>query len=249
MTHILRLDSRDRSNPTDSNTDFNINTTPIHVINARLKQVVIPNIFNNIRSSPASDANNVFTFLVAGVTNTITVPDGFYSISSLLSYMNAELDEIDVVLTYNESSGLITLDNPTGATIGIRTESDGNIMAAVLGITTTELIPAGSSQIFGNKPNLYNYSMVYVASKRISNGYNITDRRGRHPIIAIVPVDVAYGANIVYEPNEQHSINFTIDTNIEDVDLSLVNHQGEIISLPSNHHWIVTVEYDTLLVK
>ena len=248
MSHILRIDSRDKTNPTSSNSNFVINTVPIHVKTARVKQVVLPNIFNNIRNAPSRDANNLFSYETGGSPAFFTITPGFYDLVQLLEAVNTQLTGASVELVFNEITGLITINN-TGADFSLINKTDGNSMADVLGIVTSEVVTGGSSVTLGGKPNLFNYSIVYVSSKRISNGFNLTDPKGRFPVIACVPIDVPYGGSVVYEVQEQHQIDFMVDTPIDEIDIQIVNHHGEPIDIPNNHHVQILIEYDGRLVK
>lgn len=242
MPLILRIDSRDKDESSRSNTDFTVDTLPLHATNVRVKQVIIPNIFNNIRNSPPADANSLFHMEVAGSPLDAILPNGLYTVDQLTTYLGGVLTGID--LTLDPITGHITLLNNSGGTIKIFNTDDGNPMGVILGITVTEEITAGGSITFGNKPNLFNYSMLYVVSSKLSNAYNMISSRDnqRLPVIATVPIDVGYGANVVYEPNEIHDVEFESKTNIENIDMKLVNHAGEVVPMDSNHHWQVLCE-------
>lgn len=253
MSHILRIHSKHKSQPAQTNSNFTINTTPIHVVTARLKQILIPNIFNNIRFEPFSDRNSTFQYQTNGATNFFNIVDGFYTLTQLINSIEALLSGINITLTFSETTGKITLTNAgvvDFTVIGSDNNIINNTMADVLGIGASDVIvAAATSTIFPNKPNLYNYTNVYIASSRISNGFNMIDPNGRHPVLASVPINVPYGGIVTYEPTEQHDIEFVIDTNIEDIDISLVNHNGEIIPMDSNHHIHVLIETDNRPVK
>ena len=91
--------------------------------------------------------------------------------------------------------------------------------------------------------------MIYVESRRLSNGHNTTSADNRLPIIATVPIIVPYGADIVYEPQTQTQIQFEADTNIEETDIRLTNHYSETLTLPTNQHIQVLYEFNETLVR
>ena len=122
-------------------------------------------------------------------------------------------------------------------------------MANALGIVTTETVAAAGTKLFGNKVNMISYSMIYIESRRLSNGHQTTSASRRLPIIATIPLTTDYGTDIVYEPQTQTSIQFESDVNIEAVDLRLTNHNGETLSLPSNYSIQVLYEFNTTLVR
>jgi hypothetical protein len=240
MPTIIRIDSRDRETASVSNTNFTVNHVPIHTAQARIKMVIIPNLFNNIRASPPSDANSTFSYELAAVPTSFIIPSGFYNITELITYIEAQ--QAGITLTYDDETNLITFANATGGDFEIINKADGNSLADVLGIVTTQTVATGSSITFANKPNLFNYNMLYIASNRLSNGYNLISGEQRLSIVASIPLNEPYGSVIYYEIQEQHPIEFQSPVNIEDVDIRLINHSGEVVDLPSNHHIQVLVE-------
>lgn len=249
MSTILRIDSRDRESASASNTNFVVNHVPIHTAQARIKMVIIPNMFNNIRTSPTSDANSIFSYEVGGVPASFIIPSGFYNITQLIDYIESQFDTGSLTLTFSETTGLITFTNNTLPDFKIINKADGNQIADVLGIVTTQTVAATASITFTNKPNLFSYQMLYIASRRLSNGYNLISADRRLPIVATIPLNEAYGGIVHYEVQQQHPIVFQSDTNLEDIDIQLVNHAGEVVELPSNHHIQILVESDNTVVK
>lgn len=249
MSNILRLDSRDRSAESKSNTDFVINFVPVHARVLRVKQIIIPNLFPNIRALPTSDANSTFSYETGGVPASFVIPTGYYTITSLITYLETQLTALSITFVQDANTGLITLTNGGGSTFEVINLADGNSLANVLGITTTTTVNPAGSTTFGNRPNMYNYSMVYVMSRKLSNSYNLVSGEQRLPIIATIPVDVVFGANINYTPDVQHEVVFEGDHNIEDADIALVNHSGDVLDLPSNHHWQILVECEKTHVR
>ena len=243
MPIIYRIDSRDRLNSSLSNTDFVVNTDPVATLSAQVKMVIVPNVFNNIRSLPESDANATYSYEIGGVPGSFTIPDGFYNITQLITYIEAQ---IAVTIVADANTGLLTLTNNTGADFEIITYADGNLIGDVLGISATSTLANGASSTFGNKYNLYSYQMVYIASRRLSDGFNVVSGAGRFPVIATVPIDVEYGGLIYYEVAEQHEIIYPSTNNIEEIDIQLVNHYGHVIPLPPNYHIQVLVEFQPL---
>lgn len=244
MVYIARIDSRDRTTDSKSNTDFISNTLPLHTISVRIKQIVIPNLFPNIRASPTTDANSTFSYETGGAPATVVVPTGYYSTTELLAYLTAQLTAITITFAQNTNTGLITITNGGAATFDVINSADGNAMASALGITTSATLAPAATQTFGNRPNIYNHSLIYVQSSKLANSFNCISGTKRLPIVATIPVDVAFGANIIYEPNELHDIVFESSYNIEDIDIKIVNHYGEVLELPSNHSVQVLIECD-----
>ena len=248
MSTIFRVDSRDRDADSISNTSFAVNCIPTHCVHARLKQIIIPNVFDNIRASPASDANSTFSYETAGAPATVVIPDGFYTIDDLLTLLEAALVALTITFSLNTNTGKITITNGGAATFEVINLADGNAMADALGITVTETLAAAGTATFGNKVNMISHSVIYVESRILSNGHGVTSSTSRLPIIATIPVDVVYGSNINYTPTTQHIVYFGDNTNIESTDIRLTNHSGETLTIGSNHHIQVLVDFNTTVV-
>ena len=91
MSILYRVDSRNRDSDSKSNTEFSVNCVPTHCVTAQLKQIIIPNVFDNIRASPAGDANSTFSYETGGVPATVVIPDGFYTIDDLITLLESAL--------------------------------------------------------------------------------------------------------------------------------------------------------------
>ena len=242
MSRIYRIDSRDKVGVNDTNTNFSINTISTDIKNIKVKQIVIPNLFNNIRDG--TDQNNILNFTSGALSLNVTVPPGFYSLDQLLFYINDQLNggggALGLIFTYNETTGLINITNG-GADIVLLASSP---MAYVLGLMENLTILTMTSSVIPNKPNLFNYSMIYVNSRKLSNGYNMITSEGRQSIIATIPLNTPYGSNIIYEPQNPITISFENIINIDNVDIQIVNHNNEVLYLPANHHIQILMEYD-----
>ena len=243
MVLIYRVDSRDKDASSISNTDFTVDTIPFHASDLRVKQIVFPNLFNNVRALPAGDNNSTFSYELATVPTTTLVADGFYSITQLIAALNTVLGA-NFVFSHDTITDLVSFQNVAGVDFELITTSSGNVMGDALGITVNQTVAAGNTVVLGNKPNLYNYSILYISSNKLSNSFNLISGQNRFPIIATIPFTVSYGELVVYEVNEQHTIKFQSSTNIENVDIKLINHNGEVVALPSNHHIQVLLEVD-----
>lgn len=106
---IMILDSRDRQNSSDSVTDYLVQLTKpmMNVSKVQLKEVCIPWTIYNISNAKG---NNQMT-LNEAVTGdfTITVPDGWYDISTLCSDLETLLDDGGTDNTYTVSYDASTM--------------------------------------------------------------------------------------------------------------------------------------------
>lgn len=242
-THTLRVSSRDIISSLHSNTKFSADGLQTFCRHVRLKQVVLPNLFNNIRKLPFNDRNSTLSYETGGTPAAFTVPDGFYSVSDLITYIQTQLTALSITLVLDNNTGLITLTNGGAATFTVLSQTT-NSMANVLGIATDTVVAAAGTLTFTNKPNLYSYQMVFIKSSKLCNGFNMLSLSQRLATVASIPVNVPYGGLITYEPAEAHSMSSNVLRNIESCDIELTNHFGETLSLPSNHHMDLIFEMD-----
>ena len=242
FTYILRIDSRDQTAASASNCNFVTSSLPFHTTALRLKQAVIPNLFPNIRSSPPSNNNSTFAYETGGVPASFVVPTGQYTISTLIDYLETQLTALTITFTIDPDTGKLTLNNGGAATFEIISDTNVNFMADVLGITTTSTVAPAGTATFGSVPNLFNHNVLYILSRRLCNSFNCVAGEQRLAVIGTVPVNVPYGGLIVYEPAEPQVIKFEADYPITEVDIQIINHYGEILELPLNHHINVTME-------
>lgn len=246
-THLVRLDSRTREPTSVSNTDFTTITLPFHTVSLRIIQVILPNLFTNIQSSPPNNNNSTFLYETGGVPTSFVIPDGFYSISTLIDYIETQLSALVITFTIDPDTSQLTLTNGGGATFEVINSDDGNIIADVLGITITETVESLGTTTFGNPPNLFSHNQIYVSSRRLCNSFNLISQEQRLPIIAVVPIDVPYGGIINYQPADPQVIYFESNYPITEADIQIVNHYGEVLHLPSNHHINILIEAEKFM--
>lgn len=102
----LLIDSSKRFNQSESNTDFNVNLQNSYKIKAcKLKIISIPLTIYNIDSF-----NGTFTYYDASSIFNISIPSGFYSITSLIADVNQQISSMSglLLLSYNITNGLFS---------------------------------------------------------------------------------------------------------------------------------------------
>lgn len=239
MSFLLRLDSRDKSITSISNTDFELTfKTSLSIKKLKVKSVIIPNLFYNIKAG-----NNIFTYESNNVVLNLTVDVGLYSLTQLIAYLNQALSAINIVFSYNTITGKISVFN--NSLVQFALVSDGNQLAPVLGIGNYHDVDFSEVYPLPYPPNLFNYSMIYVASQALASSVNMRtsdEKFSRIPVIAVIPVNAPVGSNIIYEPNDPFEISIKTANDISTIDLQIVNHENQVLYLPPNHHWQLIAE-------
>ena len=91
---LIRINSSDRTTSSISTSDFNLNYIGVSalskVVSIVVKHISFPNVFYNVRSF-----QNTFKFIVGGITKTVTLQEGNYSIDNFILKFNYALALVD----------------------------------------------------------------------------------------------------------------------------------------------------------
>jgi hypothetical protein len=240
---IIRIKSSDKSRGT--NNDFEVkynNLLDLHNIKAvSIKSVTFPNVFYNVKN------NWVFSYTdsVAGA-QTVSINAGQYSLSELINILqtgiNADITPRTVTITaepnYTQRTKKLSFTVSTGS---ITITADENTKK-YLGITSDLLAsPAGYAQEFAD---LGGEKIAYVYSQKLSR-HKYIDEKGHQSIIAECPIVVPFGFLNVYESNSSDLID-TVEyeslTNLNDIDISLRDREGNLLELGNNHELSITLK-------
>lgn len=245
MTTILKINSKDRTSGT--NTNFTWHTTSLHPTSITLKEVIIPNLFNNIRSGE----NSTFKYRTGGQDYTIGITDGQYPTGDLLNVLTAgfAVNLHDVTLTQDPYSRKITFKNNMAEPLTIYNNDNQDTPSTLpsqLGYDTDIPIGASSSVEFNNPVNIISYMTLNVLSNKLSNGYNvIAANEQRYPIICTLPIsDAPFNSVLHYEPQEQHQVHQTHSFNVQEIDIRITDEEFNIVKLPSNVDVIIVMELE-----
>lgn len=245
-TKLIRISSEDRlTDSSSSSSNFKVAFPNVQAlsrcVSVILKHASFPNTVYNIKST-----NNTFKYN-DGADQTLVIPVGFYSVSQLLTYLGTYGPPI--LYTQDPASYKILFDNAVAPTNYIIYDSaNGSTIAPLLGITSNLNIPIGGSAYAQNLPSLEGLKHLYVGSKALSKGNNMIFGNARQEvdILAMLPVTEPFGSIVHYEtPHENLEIvNFDGETNIQNIDITLYNGEGDIIDLNGGFfHMILKVFY------
>lgn len=244
MNHNLCfVSSQNKNDESISNSDFKVNfgnMTCIEAINkVVIKQIMIPNVFYNIDEKGYNinnDGNNRFTYSIGAVKNTITIPVGNYTITSLITALESDptLAGLGMSITLNPLTN--KLEFTTTTPIQYLDEKNGNRMARVLGIDNLTFGDVNNFTAQGFN-NLSGIQQVFFQSQKISDGSNLVVPNGRcKPIFATIPITVGFGSYQHYitphpEIDDVEYPSLRNGTTLREIDIQIVDRFDNILDL------------------
>jgi hypothetical protein len=225
MALLYRISSKDKSSGSTCDFVFDADQT----VNARkitVSQVQFPNLFPNVREG--------INDTISWTGGTVTIPEGFYSISELTVYLTANMAD----LTWDvDTAGVITITN-AGAEVTILAASLAGFFNMIGAPVSTDYTVAVGLNTLPYFPNLLSHTQLYLLSRSLSSGHNLlTHDRLRMPVIATIPLTVAYGEVQTYRPTIEDidSVVFENRHQIGETDIKLVDCEFRQVYLDPNH--------------
>lgn len=143
------------------------------------------------------------------VQTSFTVARGNYSVSTLLTALNANV--VGFVFSFDEINNKITISNSVDFIIYY----DTNSIAKVLGLANTTVNSTASSYTCDNIINLVGTQMLYVSTPNVSiNSFGVKSASSRNMLLS-VPVSVFQGDVQTVSSDIRHKIGNNIVTSIE----------------------------------
>jgi hypothetical protein len=108
---LILIDSQYRPSLNNSETNYlvNLNHRITNAVSLDIINLQFPYTFYNIESR---QANSTFTITINSVTTTVTVPDGHYDLSGVLTSINSQLSSLNVTFgSPSATTGKITITN------------------------------------------------------------------------------------------------------------------------------------------
>jgi len=213
------LDSKDRIS--GSTTDFKIKP-PVTYANCNalnLREVTIPIVMDNILTGYASVEINDVAF---------TVPQGLYSIDSLLAELNLiDADYIFTITNYKRIKVKYVPDDVTAF------KFEPLLLNSTLGFTSA-LYNGANYYIAEELPNMVLTRYFTLHSSYISNKNRLPMKHSdqRSDLITYIPINVAPGEILVYEPLEPIHI-FIDENNVSEIDFQLKDEWNNVVDLNS----------------
>lgn len=211
---LVIVNSKDRISGTPSNFRYELTKNKLNVKSFRINKVTVPfSWYNQPRQ----------TFTV----NTIlfTLPEGSYSIYSLISALHSEVEGTfpNFTMTYNADTNKVSIND----TIALTIVFNGRL-GQQLGFENS--IGPSVSLISTNTVNLALTSNIYIYSQSLSTYMTSFFQRRQDNIIQNIPVAVNTFNYVVWQ--NQLETTFALDSqNLFNFDIKLLDDYGSVIEL------------------
>lgn len=247
MEKLILITSNDKDPAQSStNSDFTVelkekyNTQNIRRV--LVKDIQVPNVFYNVRSSQGV-VNNSFTFTETGqATQTVTVPEGQYTTTTLITALKTAIDAVLVagVVTITQSALtqklLFSFSVGTATIYSASDPTNPNLMANVLGIGTSTAVPAANITA-DYIPDLQGIQMVYIHSQAIAEAHAIDAGKGLISVIEDVSFhNVPFGGMAFRQNNDDELalIEYSQPRNLSTIRIVLRDDKGNKLDIGTN---------------
>ncbi len=249
---IIVINSRDKISGTNSNFTVQFNDSiSQEVVKIIVKEVYIPNQFYNVEND-GKRKNNTLVLNQNGAGDvSVTVPEGQYNIDTLIATLKALIDGIlidgaIVTITKNNTTNKLTFTF-TGATIPANNNVsfvDTSLIKSLIGFDST--IPAGAIINMPYPWNLNQLQYVQVHSPELASTHGMdAGANTTINLLETVSLNSAGFGGVAYKQandDELHEIIYDDQRVIQQVRIKLRDSDGNILSLPDNHHCSIMVK-------
>ena len=183
--------------------------------------------------------HNIFYFSLSPlfVLNSVTIPKGNYSITSLVNLLNSLLTvSYGFSFIFDATVSKISISNATAFKIY---NNDKNINK-IIGFDDAIINgSAGIPLIAANMVNLIGTQMLYVAFPNISLTSYSVKSSSSHSVVASIPIVSIQGDTQVYSGNFRHKVSDAVITKIE---ILINDEDGNEVSF-NNIDWFITLNF------
>lgn len=249
----LRVNSQNRTNPLDSDTNFFIDLGQnVNLIKAiSVTSVSFNNVFYNVFNTKTK-YNNYFTMTVTGVgagTYVLGVTPGYYSANVLASEINTVVNaalpgttltfNMDPITNYMSVYGTTT---STSIIFSAPSSAPPNSLGrqvywpfGILGFDGPMTLSTSSSSpnLATRVPSLNEPSIAYISSSSICPSYSFDEKGSVSNILQPINLTVPYGTLQTFECKQDIlcSLRYDSPRPLGRVDIQLVDHEGDILDL------------------
>lgn len=240
---LLRINSKYKK-PDEKNAQFTYDlvSSPAcaSVTSISLLQFTMNRVFGNIYNG----SNVLVIDNDNGITVTITVPEGQYTITQLVDTLNILAsnaygpDELEFTWDTVLDRVAISSFNGDGETYTIVWNL--STLAPYIGISTNFAIPFQQTVVCPSPPQLQGPDQIFVESQILASGQCLDDPQatgGSIPLLGIIPCgDVPYGYTINYTVQELDQTVVTTNHGqpgqLKRIDISITDKYGYLLNIP-----------------
>lgn len=219
--HIIAINSKDAVQRIGINEFvFNLREQDLHEVNrVQFKEASIVNLLYNVYSK-----NNTLDYNINGLDSSITIPEGFYTASSLQDVINGL--QSDIVFNINTNTYKYDITSTTSSYI--RTSGTIN---KLIGFTIQN---TPSTAYSGNHPvNLIRTNFINVLSNLAENDACVSSDQYKYKLICTIPVNLPFGY-VLQKSEELDSADISVHEahlNVSEINIKLVDDNFEPIDV------------------
>lgn len=204
---MIRINSEDRFSGTSYNFDVHV-SRELENTKGRLlvKKIVIPRTWYEI-----DNTNNRIDFIEnVGIEANATITIGHYNANTLATEIGTQMTAVSpnartYTCTYNSTTRKFSIVVSAGTTsllflTGAYTSTSARKVMGFTKSDTSSSLTNTSDQIIDINSNRYNIDVI--SNINIDEKYNATTGSNIYNVITTIPVDIAFGEIIVYEPHD-----------------------------------------------
>ena len=237
---LLHIDSDDRNIVTHTDTEtFKIKIIP-PLLNIRFLQIINMELPFTFYAINAGINDTIYFKGISLADQTAVISQGTYTITDFLAEVKTKMDAVgDGVYTVTRNKQTRKLTIATSGTYELTTTTTTQAIWKIMGFTTNTDNTGAATYTANNVYNMTGDQFVYLQSSMAENlKDDIIVSTGLRNVIAKIPVKVAFGSTIFYEPPVP--IVFEFKTLIfSDIQFNLRNKDFSLLEL-NNSDWSMT---------
>lgn len=225
--------------------DFKVNLGSEEPAIHRVKKCTLVSCMFNNNHYNVNSSNNTLKYYENGVIQTVVVPVGQYTTNTLLDHLEANTGLVwdQTTLTSRVTVNIGTAINYQLLSVDADPEST---LSPFLGITSSTLPAINILTEVDAIPNLNGLDMAMIHSDKLARGNLIDSDRGEYPIVSVVPVEVAFGSNVVFHDtslDEGTTIVYDSTRNLTSIDVRLTDQDFNTLTLQHEVVLVLKVYY------
>lgn len=233
---LIIIDTAHKISGTTSNFVVDLNNSTLR--NVRSVSLVALRTINS-QPNVATGVNDVISYNYNGVDKTIVIPEGQYSITEFIDYINGAQSDFTVGL-----NDLVSKLEWQSAGFPLTIKKD-TVSDELIGVTEDLVDSVGGAVMTSQHvPDLSGLSIIHVSSPELAGGNSIISDGSHGDIFSSIPVNAQYGFPIVYtsETSDQSdNIRYKTPTDINKITIRLTDHGYRPVRLYSPVHMIFKV--------
>jgi len=167
--------------------------------------------------------------------NSVTIPKGNYSVTSLVFNLNSLLTTYGFTFAFVSATAKLSITNATGYSVYNNLYNINKI----IGFDDAVISCSAGTTVAPNMVNLIGTQMLYVSFPNIAITSFSVKSSSMHSIVASIPIVAVQGDTQVFNGGFKHKISDSVITKIE---ILITDEDGNEVSFNSID-WFITMNY------